>query len=166
MVISYPNSIFNNQRKFKYVLPIVKVSSISSDIMASTLKDDILHNNMFILSFIISQNPVRKKYIKTKITTQNQLHYRNTSHVLFCLFLSQTRFFKGFLLLFYYSCPNFPPSALLCPAHPLLPQSILTLLSMFVGPSYMFLDQSLLFLCFLFQPSSKFSKKKMMNGKE
>ena len=35
-----------------------------------------------------------------------------------------------FLLLFYYSCPNFSPFALLHPSHPLLPQTIPTLLSM------------------------------------
>ena len=44
------------------------------------------------------------------------------------------------LFLFYYSCPNFSLFALLCPPHPLLPQSVPTLLSMFMGHSYMFLD--------------------------
>ena len=45
---------------------------------------------------------------------------------------------KNFLLLlFYYSWPNFPPFALLRPAHPPLPQSIPTLLSMSLGLIFM-----------------------------
>ena len=59
----------------------------------------------------------------------------------------QVSFFKkNILLLLYYSCPNFSPFALLDPAHPLLPQSIPTLLSVSMGHSYSFLGQSLLLL--------------------
>ena len=48
-------------------------------------------------------------------------------------------FFKNrFLLLFYYSYPNFFPFACLCPSHLLFPQSIPMLLSMFVDHSFMF----------------------------
>ena len=43
-----PNSdISDNQREFKYVFPIVKVSLRSSDNTASTLKDDIYINLVF-----------------------------------------------------------------------------------------------------------------------
>ena len=52
------------------------------------------------------------------------------------------RFFfliKSFLLLFYYSCPNFaPPFALFCPSHSPPSQSIPTLLSMPMVHSFMF----------------------------
>ena len=49
----------------------------------------------------------------------------------------------NFLLLFYYSCPNFSPFALLCPAHSPLPQSVPTVLSTSVGHSYVLFDQPL-----------------------
>ena len=54
-------------------------------------------------------------------------------------------FWNHFLLLFYYSCPNFPP-ALLCPSPSQLPQSIPALLSMSMGHSYMFFVYTLCFL--------------------
>ena len=52
--------------------------------------------------------------------------------------------FSFFLLLFNYSCPTFTPIALRCLAHP--PKSIPTLLSIPMGPLYMFLDLLLPFL--------------------
>ena len=52
-------------------------------------------------------------------------------------FLNVFKATSFFLLLFYYSCPNFSPFILLCPSHPPLPQSIPTLLSMSMGHSYM-----------------------------
>ena len=59
-------------------------------------------------------------------------------------FVRKPTFERDFLLLlFYYSCPNFFPFAILHPAHPPLPESIPTPLSMFVGHSYIFFDQSL-----------------------
>ena len=41
---------------------------------------------------------------------------------------------------FNYSCPHFPPIPLHCPTHPHFPHSIPTLLSLSMGPLYMFLD--------------------------
>ena len=52
------------------------------------------------------------------------------------------RYILFFLLLFYYSCPNFPHCSP-CPTHPLLPQSISTLLSTSMCNLYLFFSYAL-----------------------
>ena len=70
-------------------------------------------------------NKFNKKYILKKVSKG---HYGKETNFLLKI------------LLFYYSCPKFFPIALHCSTHPLLPQSITTLLSMTLGLSYMFPD--------------------------
>ena len=58
------------------------------------------------------------------------------------------------VLSFYYSCSNFPPFALLCPAHSLLPQSVPTPMSMSMVIHTCFLTDSFPFFLLLSPPPS------------
>ena len=82
----------------------------------------------------ITCSPSRKEQSKTQRSNESGWSeiFRNQNPI--------NRFLRKFLLLFYYSCPNFAPFAFLHRSHPLLPQSIPILLSMSVGHSYMFFD--------------------------
>ena len=72
-------------------------------------------------------------HIDLSVYVEPALNPKDKSHLI--MVNNPLKFF--FLLLFYYSCPNFSLFALLCRYHPTLPQSIPTLLFMSVGHSYM-----------------------------
>ena len=61
-------------------------------------------------------------------------------------------FFKKNFIVILLQLSQFSPFALLCPSHPLLPQSVPTLLSMSMSHSYMYFDQSLPLLSTLIHP--------------
>ena len=88
---------------------------------------------------------LKKGHIKKKIV--------NWTHLLRDIYFGSLNNLPFLKLLFYYTCPNFPPYALLRPSHLLLPQSIPTLLSMSVGHSYCSLTSPFPFFPSLSPPS-------------